>query len=84
MSSQRTRLTTFVTVLIARRIIRNALRRHTHELLARFEPEPPQRSRLRRRLPLIGAVVAVGAGAAFWLGRGHGPAAGPQGPTSGV
>jgi hypothetical protein len=84
MRSPRTRIATFITILIARRIVRNAVRHHTRELLARFEPPPPRKSRLRRRLPLIGAVVAVGAGAALWLGRGHGPAAGPQGPPAGV
>jgi hypothetical protein len=73
-----------ITILIARRIVRNAIRQHAQDLLARFEPPPPPKSRLRRRLPLIGAVVAVGAGAAIWLARGNSGAPGPRGPTTGV
>ena len=58
----------YVTYLVARAVIERAARQKVQAALATMTEPPPKRSRLRR-LPLIGAVVALGAGAAVALTR---------------
>jgi hypothetical protein len=58
----------YVTYLVARAVIERAARQKVQAALATMTEPPPKRSRLRR-LPLIGAVVAVGAGAAVVFTR---------------
>jgi hypothetical protein len=67
----RHRLVGFVTLLVARRIIRRAVRKQTEQMLARFEIQQ-RPSRLRRSLPAVGAAaLAAAAGAAVLVGRLH-------------
>jgi hypothetical protein len=67
----RHRLVGFVTLLVARRIIRRAVRKQTEQMLARFEIQQ-RPSRLRRSLPAVGAAaLAAAAGAAVLVGRMH-------------
>jgi hypothetical protein len=69
MREWRHRLVGFVTLLVARRIIRRAIRKQTGQVLARLEiPQRP--SRLRRSLPVVAAAaLAAAAGAAVLAGR---------------
>ncbi len=69
MREWRHRLVGFVTLLVARRIIRRAIRRQTEQVLARLEIQQ-RPSRLRRSLPVVGAAaLAAAAGAALLVGR---------------
>jgi hypothetical protein len=71
MREWRHRLVGFVTLLVARRIIRRAVRKQTEQMLARFEIQQ-RPSRLRRSLPAVGAAaLAAAAGAAVLVGRLH-------------
>ena len=71
MREWRHRLVGFVTLLVARRIIRRAVRKQTGQMLARFEIQQ-RPSRLRRSLPAVGAAaLAAAAGAAVLVGRQH-------------
>jgi hypothetical protein len=59
----------FVTLLVARRITRRAIRKQTESVLARLEIQQ-RPSRLRRSLPVAGAAaLAAAAGAAVLVGR---------------
>ncbi|MDX6520453.1 MAG: hypothetical protein QOF08_1058 [Gaiellales bacterium] len=49
----------YVTYQVGRRVVRRQVRRRVTSLLS-----TPERSSLRRRLPLVGAVVALAAAAA--------------------
>jgi hypothetical protein len=67
----RHRLVGFVTLLVARRIIRRAIRKQTEQVLTRLEIHQ-RPSRLRRILPVVGAAaLAAAAGAAVLAGRQH-------------
>jgi hypothetical protein len=69
MREWRHRLVGFVTLLVARRIIRRAIRKQTEQVLGRLEIHQ-RPSRLRRSLPVVGAaVLAAAAGAAVLAGR---------------
>jgi hypothetical protein len=69
MREWRHRLVGFVTLLVARRIIRRAIRKQTEQVLARLEIQQ-RPSRLRRSLPVVGAAaLAAAAGAAVLVGR---------------
>ena len=69
MREWRHRLVGFVTLLVARRIIRRTIRKQTESVLARLEIRQPP-SRLRRSLPVAGAAaLAAAAGAAVLVGR---------------
>jgi hypothetical protein len=69
MREWRHRLVGFVTLLVARRIIRRTIRKQTESVLARLEIRQ-RPSRLRRSLPVAGAAaLAVAAGAAVLVGR---------------
>ena len=69
MREWRHRLVGFVTLLVARRIIRRAIRKQTEQVLARLEIHQ-RLSRLRRSLPVVGAAaLAAAAGAAVLAGR---------------
>jgi hypothetical protein len=69
MREWRHRLVGFVTLLVARRIIRRAIRRQTEQVLSRLEIQQ-RPSRLRRSLPVVGAAaLAAAAGAAVLVGR---------------
>jgi hypothetical protein len=69
MREWRHRLVGFVTLLVARRIIRRAIRKQAEQALARLEIQQ-RPSRLRRSLPVVGAAaLAAAAGAAVLVGR---------------
>ena len=69
MRESRHRLVGFVTLLVARRIIRRTIRKQTEHVLARLEIQQ-RPSRLRRSLPVAGAAaLAAAAGAAVLVGR---------------
>ena len=69
MREWRPRLVGFVTLLVARRIIRRAIRKQTEQVLTRLVIHP-RPSRLRRILPVVGAAaLAAAAGAAVLAGR---------------
>ena len=69
MREWRHRLVGFVTLLVARRIIRRTIRKQTEQVLARLEIQK-RPSRLRRSLPVVGAAaLAAAAGAAVLVGR---------------
>jgi hypothetical protein len=69
MREWRHRLVGFVTLLVARRIIRRAIRKQTEQVLTRLEIHQ-RPSRLRRILPVVGAAAALAAaGAAVLAGR---------------
>jgi hypothetical protein len=70
MREWRHRLVGFVTLLVARRIIRRTLRKQTETVLARLAIQQ-RPSRLRRSLPVAGAaaLAAAAAGAAVLVGR---------------
>ena len=69
MREWRHRLVGFVTLLVARRIIRRTIRKQTEAVLARLEIQQ-RPSRLRRSLPVVGAAaLAAAAGAAVLAGR---------------
>ena len=69
MREWRHRLVGFVTLLVARRIIRRATSKQTGHMLARLEIQQ-RPSRLRRSLPVVGAAaLAAAAGAAVLVGR---------------
>ena len=69
MREWRHRLVGFVTLLVARRIIRRTIRKQTQQVLARLEIQQ-RPSRLRRSLPGAGAAaLAAAAGAAVLAGR---------------
>ena len=69
MREWRHRLVGFVTLLVARRIIRRAIRKQTEHMLARLEIQQ-RPSRLRRSLPAVGAAaLAAAAGDAVLVGR---------------
>jgi hypothetical protein len=69
MREWRHRLVGFVTLLVARRIIRRAIRKQTGQVLARLEIHQ-RPSRLRRSLPVVAAAaLAAAAGAAVLAGR---------------
>jgi hypothetical protein len=69
MREWRHRLVGFVTLLVARRIIRRAIRKQAEQVLARLEIQQ-RPSRLRRSLPVVGAAaLAAAAGAAVLVGR---------------
>jgi hypothetical protein len=69
MREWRHRLVGFVTLLVARRIIRRAIRKQTEQVLTRLVIHQ-RPSRLRRILPVVGAAaLAAAAGAAVLAGR---------------
>lgn len=68
MREWRHRLVGFVTLLVARRIIRRTIRKRTEQVLARLEIQQ-RPSRLRRSLPVAGAAALAAAGAAVLVGR---------------
>jgi hypothetical protein len=69
MREWRHRLVGFVTLLVARRIIRRTIRKQTETVLARLAIQQ-RPSRLRRSLPVAGAAaLAAAAGAAVLVGR---------------
>jgi hypothetical protein len=68
MREWRHRLVGFVTLLVARRIIRRAIRKQTEQVLTRLEIHQ-RPSRLRRILPVVGAAALAAAGAAVLAGR---------------
>ena len=69
MREWRHRVVGFVTLLVARRIIRRTIRKQTQQVLARLEIQQ-RPSRLRRSLPVAGAAaLAAAAGAAVRVGR---------------
>ena len=69
MREWRHRLVGFVTLLVARRIIRRTVRRQTEQVLTRLEIHR-RPSRLRRSLPVVvAAALAAAAGAAVLAGR---------------
>jgi hypothetical protein len=69
MREWRHRLVGFVTLLVARRIIRRTIRKQTESVLAKLEIKQ-RPSRLRRSLPVAGAAaLAAAAGAAVLVGR---------------
>ena len=71
MREWRHRLVGFVTLLVARRIIRRAIRKQTEQVLTRLVIHQ-RPSRLRRILPVVGAAaLAAAAGAAVLAGRQH-------------
>ena len=62
-------MTGYVTYLIMRTVAERVMRRKVRSVVAAWlEPPKPTRSKLRR-LPLLGAVVALGAGAAVVFTR---------------
>src|SRR5256885_11734314 len=68
MREWRHRLVGFVTLLVARRIIRRAIRKQTEQVLTRLEIHQ-RPSRLRRILPVVGAAAALAAAGAAGGGR---------------
>jgi len=70
MREWRHRLVGFVTLLVARRIIRRTIRKQTAQVRTRLEIHH-RPSRLRRSLPVVGAaaLAAAAAGAAVLAGR---------------
>jgi len=68
MREWRHRLVGFVTLLVARRIIRRTIRKQTEQVLTKLEIHR-RPSRLRRSLPVVGAAALAAAGAAVLAGR---------------
>jgi hypothetical protein len=68
MLNRRKALIGYVTYMVARSVIERAARQKVEATLAAISEPPRRRSRLRK-LPLIGAVVALGAGAAVVFTR---------------
>jgi hypothetical protein len=68
MLNRRKALIGYVTYMVARSLIERAARQKVEAALANL-PEPPRKRSRLRRLPVIGAVVAVAAGAAVVVTR---------------